>query len=135
MGILCRLPSFRKNHTHPTTGIPIFLSPVSCIDHLLNRTKLSKALITDAKKIEWRSPEVLKEKFGVTLRTSTEVASISPKDKTVTLASGETVGYDELVLSPGGVPRRIPIPGAAESELENVFTLRGIKDAKAISDG
>ena len=42
--------------------------------HLSNgncRTKLSKSLVTDVSKVEWRTAADLRIKFGVTLRTST----------------------------------------------------------------
>lgn len=132
-----RSPLSQKNLTHPLIGTsPLSLITYSRINiYGYPSTRLSKALVTDAKKLEWRSPEVLKEQYGVTLRTSTEVASVSPKDHTVTLTTGEVVEYEGLVLSPGSVPRRIPIPGAKEGELGGVFTLRGIKDAKEISEG
>ncbi|KDQ10088.1 hypothetical protein BOTBODRAFT_36515 [Botryobasidium botryosum FD-172 SS1] len=127
-GAIHTIESLRENgYNKPITMIS--KEPHAPID----RTKLSKVLTTDPAKIEWRSADVLKEKYGVTLRTSTEVASVSPKDHTVTLTTGEVIKYEELVLSPGSTPRRIPIPGAKEGELEGVFTLRGIKDAQAIS--
>jgi NADPH-dependent 2,4-dienoyl-CoA reductase/sulfur reductase-like enzyme len=42
----------------------------------LDRTKLSKALISDASKLEWRSPSDLRIKYGVTLRAGVEVTGI-----------------------------------------------------------
>lgn len=42
---------------------------------------------------------------------------------------GNTIRYDHLVLVPGATPKKLPIPGA---DLENVFTMRGIKDAQEI---
>lgn len=61
------------------------------------------------------------------------VTSINSSKKSVTLDSGkETISYDTLVLAPGGTPRRLPIDGA---NLENVFTLRDIDDAKKIDAG
>jgi hypothetical protein len=57
----------------PLIGVsPIYLSPVmtSSLTQLL-RTKLSKALITDASKLEWRTPADLKIKYGTALRIGT----------------------------------------------------------------
>ena len=48
----------------------------------------------------------------VTLRTGEAVASIAPDARTVTTASGETVGYDELVLATGSSAPVPDIPGA-----------------------
>lgn len=39
--------------------------------------------------------------------------------------------YDDLVLAPGGQPKRLPIEGA---NLLNVYTLRNFQDAQAIHD-
>lgn len=47
-------------------------------------------------------------------------------------ASNERVAYETLVLASGGTPRKLPIDGAG---LENVFTLRGVHDAKKIDAG
>ncbi|KAH9068159.1 flavoprotein [Lactarius deliciosus] len=96
----------------------------------IDRTKLSKALITDASKLEWRTPADLKIKYGVTLRVNTTVTSVDAANKTVTLDDGkETISYDTLILASGGVPRRLPIEGG---ELENVYTLRNVQDTQKI---
>ncbi|EKM78680.1 hypothetical protein AGABI1DRAFT_85596 [Agaricus bisporus var. burnettii JB137-S8] len=95
----------------------------------IDRTKLSKALITDPTGITLRTPADLKIKYGTTLRLGVEVTSIDPKKKTVTIDNADTLTYEKLILAPGGIPRRLPIEGA---DLENVFTLRGVEDAKKI---
>jgi len=46
------------------------------------------------------------------------VTEIDPEARTVTTESGETVGYDKLVLATGSLPMMPPIPGF---EKENVF--------------
>ncbi|CAE6419832.1 unnamed protein product [Rhizoctonia solani] len=94
-------------------------------------TKLSKALITDPSKIEFRKPEVLKERYGVNFRSGTVVTGLDPAAKTVTLSSGESIKYANVVLAPGSAPRKLPIEGA---DLGNVFTLRQIGDAKQIDE-
>ncbi len=81
-----------------------------------------------------QTPESLKRRFRIDVRTKTEVTRIDRGAKTVTarnLATGaETVeSYDALVLSPGAEPVRPPIPGADSSR---VFTLRSIADMDAI---
>ncbi|KAI0784481.1 hypothetical protein C8Q75DRAFT_779093 [Abortiporus biennis] len=96
----------------------------------IDRTKLSKALVTDASKLEWRPAAELQAKYGVALRTSIEVTSVDVEKKTVSIgATGESVPYETLVLATGGFARKLPIDG---SGLENVFTLRGVDDAKKI---
>ncbi|KAH8100761.1 hypothetical protein BXZ70DRAFT_935724 [Cristinia sonorae] len=96
----------------------------------IDRTKLSKALVTDASKLEWLSSSVLHEKYNTALRTGVEVTSIDFNQKAVVVASTqERVPYETLVLATGGVPRKLPIGG---KDLSNVFTLRGVDDAKKI---
>ncbi|KII89745.1 hypothetical protein PLICRDRAFT_107672 [Plicaturopsis crispa FD-325 SS-3] len=96
----------------------------------IDRTKLSKALITDASKVELRTAADLKIKYGTTLRTGTTVTSIDVPNKKVSLDNGkELVNYETLILAPGGTPRRLPIPGA---DSDNVYTFRGIEDSKKV---
>ena len=67
------------------------------------------------------------------LRTGVEVTGVDAPGKTVTIgATGERVPYEQLVLASGGTPRKLPVEG---KDLGNVFTLRGVDDAKSISDG
>ncbi|PPQ70061.1 hypothetical protein CVT26_013385 [Gymnopilus dilepis] len=99
----------------------------------IDRTKLSKALITDPAKIEWRSAADLKIKYGTNIRLGVEVTSVDLEKKTVILDGGkDSVPYDKLILASGGTPRRLPIEGA---QLENVYTFRGIDDAKKVDAG
>jgi NADPH-dependent 2,4-dienoyl-CoA reductase/sulfur reductase-like enzyme/nitrite reductase/ring-hydroxylating ferredoxin subunit len=96
----------------------------------IDRTKLSKALITESSKIELRTAADLKIKYGTNIRTGVTVTSIDPAKKFVTLDSGkDTIPYDTLILAPGGIPRRLPVEGAT---LENVFTFRGLEDSKKV---
>lgn len=111
-----------------------FKAPITIISQEthapIDRTKLSKALITDASKLEWRTLADLKIKYGTTLRVGTTVTSVDSSNKTVTLEDGkEIIPYDTLILASGGVPRRLPIEGA---NLENVCTLRNVQDAQKI---
>ncbi|KAI0090249.1 hypothetical protein BDY19DRAFT_939199 [Irpex rosettiformis] len=96
----------------------------------IDRTKLSKALITDASKLEWRSQAELQAKYGVLLRTSTEVTAVDLENKVVVIgATNERVAYETLILASGATPRQLPIEG---KELGNVFTFRGVEDAKKV---
>ena len=53
--------------------------------------------------------------------------------KIVVLEDGkDTVAYDKLILATGGTPRRLPVEGA---NLDNVYTFRGIDDAKKVDAG
>ncbi|TFK40229.1 flavo protein [Crucibulum laeve] len=96
----------------------------------IDRTKLSKALITDASKIEWRTAADLKIKYGTNIRLGVEVTSVDFQKKEVVLEGGkDTIPYDQLIIATGGTPRRLPIEGA---KLENVYTMRGVSDAQKI---
>jgi nitrite reductase (NADH) large subunit len=71
----------------------------------------------------------------VQLRTGARVDHVDPGARTVTLADGERVAYDELVLATGGAPFVPPIPG---HDLDGCFVYRTIEDLDAIreaSDG
>ncbi|HEV7183980.1 MAG TPA: FAD-dependent oxidoreductase [Leifsonia sp.] len=63
---------------------------------------------------------------AVDLRLGTRVISIDPAGTSVTTDSGETLGYDALLLATGSVPRRLTIPG---SDLGGVLYLRTIDDS------
>ncbi|KAF9000628.1 flavoprotein [Cyathus striatus] len=96
----------------------------------IDRTKLSKALITDPAKVEWRSAADFKIKYGTNIRLGVEVTSLDLQNKKVILENGkDEIPYDQLILATGGTPRRLPIDGA---QLENVYTLREVADAQKI---
>jgi nitrite reductase (NADH) large subunit len=65
----------------------------------------------------------------VTLRLGTPVAAVSPRQRIVTLADGEDLHYDELVLATGAEPFVPPVPGR---DLKNCFVYRTIEDLEAI---
>ncbi len=78
-------------------------------------------------------PELLRNRFRIDVRTGSEVTEIHRDRKTVTVkeASGKTYeeSYDKLLLSPGGEPKKLRIPGA---DLPGVFTLRTVPDTLEI---
>src|SRR3954453_18012120 len=65
----------------------------------------------------------------VELRTATAVAGLDAGAGQVTLAGGETLGFDRLLLATGARARRLTLPGA---ELDGVLYLRTIADSEAI---
>ncbi|OJJ54063.1 hypothetical protein ASPSYDRAFT_93822 [Aspergillus sydowii CBS 593.65] len=95
---------------------------------IIDRTKLSKALIPDPEKIQWRSPEWYKE-VGIE-SVSDEVTSVDFSQKSVVTRSGKTFPYTKLVLATGGVPRSLPLEGF--QLLENIFKLRTVTDVQQI---
>ncbi|MBD3421039.1 MAG: CoA-disulfide reductase [Chitinivibrionales bacterium] len=81
-------------------------------------------------------PQLMKDRFNVDVRTSSEVTAINRDRKTVTVHDKVNnneyeESYDKLVLSPGAAPIRPPLPGINSSR---IFTLRNIPDTDAIAD-
>lgn len=87
--------------------------------YLAGKTTLAELLI--------RKPDFY-EKERVTFRQA-RVTGIDRKAETVTLADGDTVGFDKLVLCLGASPRRLSIPG---TDLAGVHYLRDAADIEAI---
>jgi len=50
---------------------------------------------------------------AVELRTGADAAAVDPAAHTVTLTSGEVLGYQKVLLATGGRNRRLGIPGTA----------------------
>jgi len=65
-------------------------------------------------------PDALLSDNGIELITG-EVVEIDREKKTVSLASGDTISYDRLVVATGSLPMELPIPGL---DKENVFTVK-----------
>ncbi|EWC45798.1 hypothetical protein DRE_05135 [Drechslerella stenobrocha 248] len=97
----------------------------------IDRTKLSKALITDPKKIALRSLDFLKG-LGVDFHTSTVVKSVDFDAHSVLTEDGKTFNYKKIVLATGATPRHLPLKGF--NELGNIFVIRTVDTAKAIVD-
>ncbi|KAJ7183165.1 hypothetical protein C8R46DRAFT_1307300 [Mycena filopes] len=96
----------------------------------IDRTKLSKGLPTDASKLEYRSASDLKIKYGTNIRVNVTATSVNFAKKEVILDDGkDSIVYDKLILAPGGIPRKLPVPGA---DLENVYTMRGVDSSKKV---
>ena len=91
--------------------------------------------ITKKSALTLQTPQSFNARFNVDVRVNSEVTSIDPKAKTVTVRSkdrGEyTESYDKLILSPGAAPIRPPMEGADNAR---VFTLRNIPDTIKIRE-
>ena len=95
------------------------------------RPPLSKAVLSGAATPESThifKPEVLSG-LNLDLRRPERVTAIDRLGKSVTLANGESLHYDRLILCTGGQARKLAVPG---TDLPGVFTLRTIADALAI---
>jgi 3-phenylpropionate/trans-cinnamate dioxygenase ferredoxin reductase component len=66
----------------------------------------------------------------VELSTATRVESIDRAAGTVTLAGGETVPYDRLLLATGAEPRRLGIPGADAGGIHYLRTLENSEELR-----
>jgi len=81
-----------------------------------------------------QTPQGLRNRFNLDVRTESEALRIDRDDKTLTiknLVTGETYDetYDDLVLAPGAQPLSFPIPGIGRA---GHFALRAIPDMDAI---
>ncbi|WP_407494417.1 NAD(P)/FAD-dependent oxidoreductase [Pseudooceanicola sp. MF1-13] len=70
-------------------------------------------------------PEAYYAERDITLRTGAEVTGIDPNAKTLTVG-GETIGYDQLALTTGSLPRRLP--DAIGGALDGVHYVRTLAD-------
>lgn len=93
-------------------------------------------VIRDQKELTLQSPQSFWRRFRVKVRTRHEVRAINRDKKTVTvcaLDSGEILeeSYDKLILSPGAVPVKPPLPGI---DSPKVLTLRTVEDTLRIRE-
>lgn len=91
-------------------------------------------VIPDREKLLVQTPEGMRTRYNIQVRTGEEVTKIDRKKREVEIRpvnSGEPyrLRYDLLLLAPGAFPVKPVIPGA---EGENVFTLRSINDTDRI---
>ncbi|MBJ2152770.1 NAD(P)/FAD-dependent oxidoreductase [Paracoccus sp. IB05] len=91
------------------------------------RPPLSKAYLMgemEQERLWLRGPEFWQEN-NITLRLGAPVTAIDRAAKTVTVGA-ETIPYDQLALTTGSSPRRLP--AAIGGDLDGVFTLRNLRD-------
>ena len=94
------------------------------------RPPLSKGYLLGemgADRLTLRSADFYAE-HDIALRLGAPVSAIDPKARTVTLGT-ETIRYDDLVLTTGSVPRRLP--AAIGGDLAGVYTVRTVADVDA----
>ncbi|BGP34298.1 Apoptosis-inducing factor 1 [Rhodotorula toruloides] len=103
---------------------------VSKEPHLpIDRTKISKALISDPEKLALRG-KTFYDKLKVDFVLGVEATKLDFQNSSVELADGKKVQYENLILATGAIPVKIPLDG---HDLMNIFTVRGVKDAEAIT--
>jgi len=109
-----------------------FTGPVTIVSdevHLpYDRPPLSKDVLhADLDDVALKPAEFYTDN-DITLRLSSAVTSLDTAAQTVTLADGAVLGYDELVIATGLVPKRIP----SFPDLEGIRVLRSLDDALAL---
>ena len=92
--------------------------------------------IAEREKLLVTTPERLRSRFNLDVRTRSSVEAIDRNKKTVRvrdLASGREYeeSYDKLILATGAAPFRPAIPGV---DLPGVFTLRNLQDTDAMKE-
>ena len=95
------------------------------------RPPLSKAYLMgemEEERLWLRAPDFYAEN-AIDLRVGQKVTSIDPATKTVTVG-GETIPYDQLALTTGSTPRRLP--AAIGGDLAGVYTVRSLADVDAM---
>ncbi len=95
-----------------------------------HRPPLSKNLLKGDFRLPL-APETFYADNRIELRTETLVTAIDRASRNVTLADGETVSYDVLVLATGARARQLPIPGI---DLRNVYELRTVVHAEVLAE-
>ncbi|KAI0880609.1 uncharacterized protein GGS22DRAFT_192981 [Annulohypoxylon maeteangense] len=109
-----------------------FAGPITLISNEgylpIDRTKLSKALVTDHTKIQWRDDAWFES--GSVEVVHDEVVDIDLVSKAVVTKGREKYTYSKLILATGGSPRNLPVQGF--KVLDNIFPLRTIHDTKKI---
>jgi NADPH-dependent 2,4-dienoyl-CoA reductase/sulfur reductase-like enzyme/rhodanese-related sulfurtransferase len=93
-------------------------------------------VIRNKEQLVVQTPEAMKLRFNIDVRTLSEVITIDPDKKKVEvqdLKKGTSYreSYDKLILSPGAAPIKPPIAGL---NADNVFTMRNIPDTYAIKN-
>lgn len=95
------------------------------------RPPLSKAYLLgemEQERLWLRGPEFYAE-HGITLRLGAPVAALDAAAQTVTVG-GEVLRYDDLVLTTGSRPRRLP--AAIGGDLAGVYAVRTLADVDAM---
>ena len=96
-----------------------------------DRPNLSKDYLAGTAQEDWiplRPPGYYTER-RIDLVLDARVSSLDLKQHRVQLENGKTVGFGALLIATGADPVRLPIPGAADSQLHY---LRTFADARAI---
>jgi 3-phenylpropionate/trans-cinnamate dioxygenase ferredoxin reductase component len=95
-----------------------------------DRPPLSKEVLRKEVDDVALKPREWYDEKDITLRLGSAATSLDTAEQTVTLADGTALGYDELVIATGLVPRRIP----AIPDLEGIRVLRSFDESMALRE-
>src|ERR1700757_2984144 len=93
-----------------------------------DRPPLSKEVLRSEVDDATLKPREFYDEQNITLRLGSAATGLDTAEQTVTLADGTALGYDELVIATGLVPRRIP----AFPDLEGIRVLRSFDESMAL---
>jgi len=91
-------------------------------------------IITEEENLIVATPELFKERFNIQVRIHSNVTAIDRNRREIEVEDLITSTkyrekYDELVLAPGAIPIRPPLPGI---DLPGIYSLRTIPDSRSI---
>ena len=111
-----------------------YTGPVTIVSdevHLpYDRPPLSKEVLRKEVDDTALKPREWYDENDITLRLGSAATGLDTREQTVTLADGTVLGYDELVIATGLVPRRIP----AFPDLEGIRVLRSFDESLALRE-
>ncbi|CPR11911.1 ferredoxin reductase [Mycobacterium bohemicum DSM 44277] len=113
------------------SGFPGRITIVSDEVHVpYDRPPLSKEVLRKEADDVALKPREWYDEQGITLRLGAAATGLDTAKRTVTLADGSVLGYDELVIATGLVPRRIP----SFPDLEGIRVLRSFDESMALRE-
>jgi NADPH-dependent 2,4-dienoyl-CoA reductase/sulfur reductase-like enzyme/peroxiredoxin family protein/rhodanese-related sulfurtransferase/TusA-related sulfurtransferase len=91
-------------------------------------------VIPEREKLFVQTPKSFTQRFNIDVRIKSEVIKINRSEKSIEIRKTDTgevykEKYDKLVLSPGAIPVKPPIPGIND---ERIFTMRNVPDTDNI---
>jgi 3-phenylpropionate/trans-cinnamate dioxygenase ferredoxin reductase component len=111
-----------------------YTGPVTIVSdevHLpYDRPPLSKEVLRKEVDDTALKPREWYDENDITLRLGSAATGLDTHEQTVTLDDGTVLGYDELVIATGLVPRRIP----AFPDLEGIRVLRSFDESMALRE-